>query len=380
MASKKPKKKSIKDSDTIKQLELKAKLEKEVSALTTVNSAQPTEPDMPSQQKIWRRALLEEIKASEQPEVKVNEISPVDNTENLKQRLHVKKSKKRLLFLAPLLALVIYVGLYLLRVDNYYSALPKFMPWPVAIAGNKVIWLDELKKQAALVQKFKVTTDTESLALNHIIEENLITDNFNKNNLSLPYSLVAQQLAGLAQEFGSPQDFADYLYATYQVTGQDFSQFILEPYLRRLVLQEYLSQDATSLGRAEAKANAIGQKINANELSFAQGAKEFSNDTLSADQGGDLGWFSWGTMLPEFEAALRNLAVGEISPPVRTRYGYHLIKLDEISGSIPDNDETSAEPGSVRASHIFIQVVDFEAWLAQQKNETFKLYLLPLKR
>ncbi len=47
----------------------------------------------------------------------------------------------------------------------------------------------------------------------------------------------------------------------------------------------------------------------------------------SKSKGGDLGWFGEGKMVKEFEAACRKLGVGSLSDPVRTQFGYHVIKV-----------------------------------------------------
>lgn len=62
---------------------------------------------------------------------------------------------------------------------------------------------------------------------------------------------------------------------------------------------------------------------------FAKIAKEKSLDPGSAKNGGDLGSFSRGQMVPEFENAAFNLKVGEVSSPVKTQFGYHIIKVTE---------------------------------------------------
>ncbi|MBN7814058.1 peptidylprolyl isomerase [Algoriphagus pacificus] len=58
--------------------------------------------------------------------------------------------------------------------------------------------------------------------------------------------------------------------------------------------------------------------------------KNFSEDPSSSENGGMLPWFSVGSMIPEFEMAAFSLTeIGEVSPPVRTKYGYHILRLEE---------------------------------------------------
>jgi len=73
---------------------------------------------------------------------------------------------------------------------------------------------------------------------------------------------------------------------------------------------------------------------------FTELAKEHSIDTASAKEGGDLGWFSRGKMVKEFEEAAFALEVGEISEIVETQYGYHIIQLtDRKPAHTPSLDE-----------------------------------------
>ena len=59
---------------------------------------------------------------------------------------------------------------------------------------------------------------------------------------------------------------------------------------------------------------------------FGKLAKELSIDTGSAKRDGNLGFFGRGKMVKEFETAAFNLQVGQISEPIKTQYGYHIIK------------------------------------------------------
>ena len=76
--------------------------------------------------------------------------------------------------------------------------------------------------------------------------------------------------------------------------------------------------------------NEFKRQVMENEASFADLASEHSQDQGSAISGGDLGMAGRGVYVPEFEEALWSLNVGELSNPVESQFGVHLIKLEEI--------------------------------------------------
>ena len=112
-------------------------------------------------------------------------------------------------------------------------------------------------------------------------------------------------------------------------------------------LQAYYEQRAADLASEERRAShilieegseadetmaTIQQRLEAGE-SFADLAKEYSIDTISAQDGGDLGYAGRGIYDPAFEEALFALEEGEISEPVRTSFGVHLIRLEDVRQS-----------------------------------------------
>ncbi|GGQ16057.1 SurA N-terminal domain-containing protein [Shewanella litoralis] len=82
----------------------------------------------------------------------------------------------------------------------------------------------------------------------------------------------------------------------------------------------------------KAKAEAIAAKLNNGE-DFAEVAKTDSDDQLSAEQGGQLDWFEQGVMDPAFDEALFALQQDQISPVVKSEFGYHIIKLLDLQAS-----------------------------------------------
>lgn len=95
------------------------------------------------------------------------------------------------------------------------------------------------------------------------------------------------------------------------------------------------------LVETEDKAKEVLNKINEG-MSFEEAAREFSSCPSNA-QGGDLGKFNRGQMVPEFEEAAFTLEIGKVSEPVKTQFGYHLIKVTEkIESGIKAFDEVKA--------------------------------------
>lgn len=119
-------------------------------------------------------------------------------------------------------------------------------------------------------------------------------------------------------------------------------------------VQQYYQEQAQSFAREERRAahilveagddaeqtiSTIQQKLDEGE-SFETLAQEYSADPGSADQGGDLGYAGRGVYDPAFEEALFSLDKGEISGPVETSFGIHLIKLEDVRRSdVPSFDE-----------------------------------------
>lgn len=106
-----------------------------------------------------------------------------------------------------------------------------------------------------------------------------------------------------------------------------------------------LSQDAdeAAVVEATAKIDALRERLAKGE-DFAELAKVNSQDPGSAANGGDLGYFGQGVMDPAFEAATFALEPGQISEPVRSNFGFHLIKLVDIkAGHIKPFEEVKPE-------------------------------------
>ena len=93
-----------------------------------------------------------------------------------------------------------------------------------------------------------------------------------------------------------------------------------------------VAEDATEEEDAEARAKAqeVLDKIESGDMSFADAAKEYSEDTGSAQDGGDVGWDKLTTFVTEYQDALSGLSKGQVSGLVKTTYGYHIIECTDV--------------------------------------------------
>ncbi|WNS76760.1 peptidylprolyl isomerase [Bacillus sp. DTU_2020_1000418_1_SI_GHA_SEK_038] len=117
---------------------------------------------------------------------------------------------------------------------------------------------------------------------------------------------------GLMQEKAAIKDI--------KVTEEEVKEYY-ENYKPQIKARHILVED-------EKTANEVKKKLDEG-AKFEDLAKEYSTDTGSAANGGDLGWFGPGRMVPEFENASYALEVNEISAPVKSQHGYHIIQVTE---------------------------------------------------
>ncbi|MGL4738016.1 MAG: peptidylprolyl isomerase [Cellulosilyticaceae bacterium] len=184
-------------------------------------------------------------------------------------------------------------------------------------------------------------------ALIHNLGQNAARFAGENGRAQLVGELVAQELFySDAIANGLDQD-PEYVTAVEEMQKSLLKQFALNKLLRDVTVSDeeasaYFeankdlfkpqpSADASHiLVATEEEANNILEEIKAG-LSFADAAAKYSS-CPSKERGGNLGQFSKGQMVPEFEAATFAMAPGEISAPVQTQFGYHLIELHSISG------------------------------------------------
>ena len=198
--------------------------------------------------------------------------------------------------------------------------------------------------------------------LRRLIEQRLILQEARRSGIVVNMDEIAKRLDELRSQFDSDEGFQQSLEAAHlsrerlkeQLRDQLMVQRVIDTDVRSTILVS--PQDvARELGahpelarsgdrvrashilirvnesRPEAKAQALSEDIHrqlTGGADFAALAKRYSEDP-HRDEGGAMGWVAQGELMPELDSALFGLQVGELSVPIRTRLGFHLLKIEE---------------------------------------------------
>jgi peptidyl-prolyl cis-trans isomerase D len=169
---------------------------------------------------------------------------------------------------------------------------------------------------------FQVAVAPSILDLDHI--QALKTTQVNYNFVKLDEKTMLSGLSDAeATKSLAGAEFSKRAEAEFQKTTSEYAQE--EQISAQHILIKFKNSDEASQKVALEKIQALAER--AKKEDFSQLAKEVSEDLGSQKKGGDLGTFGKGRMVPEFEKAAFAQEVGVVGAPVKTQYGYHLIKV-----------------------------------------------------
>jgi peptidyl-prolyl cis-trans isomerase SurA len=143
------------------------------------------------------------------------------------------------------------------------------------------------------------------------------------------------------------------------------------------ILISFNQDGAVDTVKAKEKITEIKNRINKGE-DFAELAKQLSDDKNSGVNGGDLGFFSRRMMVKEFDQAAFNLKVGEVSDIVKTKYGYHILKVTDTQDFPPFEKEKEKLRELYKKSRYDFEYNNYLTKLKQELNYKFNSSVIDL--
>ncbi|MDW7728612.1 MAG: peptidylprolyl isomerase [Bacillota bacterium] len=262
-----------------------------------------------------------------------------DEAINVMDRIKTVKPVPLLAIIAVLLVAVVVLSVMLVQQDGRQTAVTGEA---VAIVNGEPVLKDEL---------FEIMyAQGGSEALEQLIARKLIAQEAERAGISVTEEELDQEVDSIVAESfeGSRDDFLNVL-EFYGISEESFREDAkLNLLVRKLALSEIEPTEEDLIGffegnlflfeeqeTVEARHILVETEDEAVEIltllsegeDFAEMAAEYSLDQSNKDDAGYLGFFGRGDMVPEFEEAAFNMEIGDISEPVQTSFGFHIIEL-----------------------------------------------------
>lgn len=223
----------------------------------------------------------------------------------------------------------------------------------VLTAGSE----DVLSQPSADNPKKTVDQAIKENTLKNMIQMELVKQDAAKSNIAVDQSKVDEEIKAIITQMGGEEIYKQKLEALGS-TPEFYKSYLTELQLMKSYyetkikefeptdeeIQKYYDKNKDNFFKAKAshilvetveEANKLKKELNKG-ADFAEMAKENSKDPGSAANGGSLGEFKNGDMVAEFNDVVKILKVGEISDPVKSKFGYHIVKVDEKSARTLD--------------------------------------------
>lgn len=234
----------------------------------------------------------------------------------------------------------------------------------------------------------KMVEQYGSATVDKIISDKIVASEAAKQKVTVSDSTVNKEIDNLKEQYGGDDAFNQALESnntTLSVVKNDLKNYLI---LKKLMkpdikitdeeMKTYFDENKDSFASAEQvkashilvadekTAKEIKQKLDNGE-DFAALAKKYSTDEGTKANGGELGYFAKGTMVTEFDNAAFSLPVNTISDPVKTQYGYHIIKVEAKKAAQAANYEDSK--AQIKET-LFDQKVDsqYQTWIDSKKK------------
>ncbi|MBI2636718.1 MAG: peptidylprolyl isomerase, partial [Parcubacteria group bacterium] len=250
--------------------------------------------------------------------------------------------------LAALVAAVFLFGIGVYRFQwqsraVYYAA--RAIPYPAIIVDWEFVPLHRyLSDLAALNSYWSFQRENKNVLLgipdpqeirerlvHKLITEQITAIWARKNRVTVSEQEVYLEWERLKEKPESEEEISKFLRTAYGWSDSQFIGRVLRPFLLQQKAKNALIEEFGK-SNEDLEQEALGVYVLAAEVGadFSELAKQYSYDAVTGPRGGDLGYFGRGVLPPALEQAIFSMSIGEISAPVESSFGYHVIKLEDL--------------------------------------------------
>jgi len=315
-------------------------------------------------------------------------ITPVNANENVKMFAYGLAAVLGLALLGS-----VVVGVYRVyakaSTDKFTVSVAKVLRLPVMkVDGQRVLYseyAEDLRAIRTLVAYDKANGgNNASLTEEQMSDQVLwrLANNILIKSAAAKYGVKAEDQdienikANLLKQFKDVNEINAEITKRYGWTFEQYQEKVIKNYILQQKIGEKIQSDQATHEAIRNKALSVLNEIKGGK-DFAELAKQYGEDGTKAN-GGDLGWFGKGDMVPEFEKAVYALKVGEVTQDlVETQYGYHIIKLEEKkTEKVKDASGKLVNQEKVRARHILFRFLDPSTFMdSLAKAAQYNLYV-----
>lgn len=305
----------------------------------------------------------------------------IQNHQELKKRIKPTKIVLIIILIlfgsAVVFISVFAIGIYGFNWSNKFTReVEKIVPFPVAMTNYTFIPYSSFNfdlttliyyyQALALSGEGNISPSEENLdkaVLQRLIRNEVTKQIAGDFRVKVEKLELQQEMDKIITQSDTPENAEQTLKQLYNWTVVQYRDHVLYFYLLRSKLQDKLSYDDSLAYNIEAKKRVeeVLDKVKSEADTFENLAKNYSEDTTAAE-GGNLGYITRGQMVAEFEEAAFQLKKDEVSDVVRTKYGFHIIKVLNIKG------EGESEEREI--SHLLIKTQDLDEFIDNKLKDT----------
>ncbi len=264
-----------------------------------------------------------------------------------------------------------------LRTDIMQSQLLTAFRSGAYVMENELREAVRLQEQQRTVRLLTIPASVERLDSREVSDEEVSTQyDMNARRYEIPEQLsieyVELSVAQFAEGVTADEEEIKKLYEERKESLMADE----ERHARHILIEVAEDADEATQAKADGRLKEVQSKLAAGE-SFESLAEQYSDDPGSAMAGGDLGFFPRGIMVPAFDEAVFSMQQGALSDPIRTQFGYHLIRLEEIQAaemrSYEDaRDELAADLKRQKGEELFYEHSETVSNIAYEEPDSLE--------